>query len=181
MREAREAIRAVVREAQQAGSARAAETARAALDETARAALAALPGARAAPSRPPAPALQPGARVFVPSLSAEGRVLHAPDARGRVKVAVGALTLDVDVAELGGAAKRAGGAAGASARARAVVAASARGVVAQARPRGRARAHAIRTPRNTLDLRGHRADDVEDAVVEPISIAPRSRAARRSS
>ena len=164
VREAREAIRAVVREAQQAGSARAAEAARARLDETARAALEAFP-VPVAPATPPAPALQPGARVFVPSMSAEGRVLHAPDARGRVKVTVGALTLDVDVAELGGtstspaaAPERRNPRSSSTSRGRATtggVDAPAADLLAVTRP----------SAANTLDLRGHRADDVEDEVV----------------
>ncbi len=163
VREAREAIRAVVREAQQVGSARAAEAARLRLDETAREALAAFPAPAAAVAAAAAPALQPGARVFVPALSAEGRVLHAPDARGRVKVAVGALTLDVNPAELGAAGQPASGRAPArpapasrGARAVAVAAAApADDLIALARP----------ASSNTLDLRGHRADDVEAEVI----------------
>jgi DNA mismatch repair protein MutS2 len=162
VREAREAIRAVVREAQQAGSARAAEAARARLDETARAALDAFPAPPPA-ATPAAPALQPGARVFVPSLSAEGRVLHAPDARGRVKVAVGALTLDVDVAELGGAVAK-----GAPAKpARSPSSSSRAGAPVGNGDAPQADMLALTRPSaaNTLDLRGRRADDVEDEVV----------------
>ena len=164
VREAREAIRTVVREAQQAGSARAAEAARARLDETARAALEAFP-APPPVATPPAPALQPGARVFVPSLSAEGRVVHAPDARGRVKVAVGSLTLDVEVAELEGAAKSAASAKeGKSAR---PPSSSRTGAPAGNGDAPAADMLALTRPSaaNTLDLRGRRADDVEDEVV----------------
>jgi len=49
----------------------------------------------------PAPALTVGARVFVPAMDATGVVVKLPDARGRVKVTVGAITLDVDGATLG--------------------------------------------------------------------------------
>lgn len=168
VREAREAIRAVVREAQQAGSARAAEAARARLDETARAALEAFP-APAPASPPPAPTVQPGARVFVPSLSAEGRVLHAPDARGRVKVAVGALTLDVDVAELGGAAKSSSAAAPAASSSRKSARPSSSPVSMAASDGAASRADMLGLTKpnaaNTLDLRGRRADVVEDEVV----------------
>ena len=174
VREAREAIRTVVREAQQAGSSRAAEAARARLDETARVAMEAFP-APAPVSTPPAPALQPGARVFVPSMSAEGRVLHAPDARGRVKVAVGALTLDVDVADLGDAAKSPS----AAPQGKSAQSPASRGSArpswspsqgsATAGDRGASQADMLALTRpnaaNTLDLRGHRADDVEDEVV----------------
>jgi DNA mismatch repair protein MutS2 len=164
VREAREAIRAVVREAQQAGSARAAEAARARLDETARLALEAFPAPPPAVP-PPAPALQPGARVFVPSLSAEGRVLHAPDARGRVKVAVGALTLDVDVAELGGAAAK--GSPTKPARSSSPSSSSRFGAPGGDGDAPQADMLALTRPSatNTLDLRGRRADDVEDEVV----------------
>ena len=42
-----------------------------------------------------------GARVFVERLNADGVVLEPPDARGRAKVSVGAMTIDVTVDELG--------------------------------------------------------------------------------
>ncbi|HET6146267.1 MAG TPA: Smr/MutS family protein [Polyangia bacterium] len=167
-REAREAIRAIVREAQQAGSARAAEDARARLDSTARQALEKFPAPASALASSPPPTLQVGARVFVPSLSAEGRVLSPPDARGRLKVSVGSMTLDVDAAELsqakvgGGrpAASKAGrsapvGRSGPSATASATLqAAPPADLLAMTRP----------SPANTLDLRGHRADDAADEV-----------------
>src|SRR6185369_8458255 len=98
---AREALRAIVRQAQQAGTARAAEEARETLAVTAREALAGFPVAEPPPARPEPPSLAVGARVFVPSLGAEGRVVTAPDARGRVRVAVGALGVEVDRSELG--------------------------------------------------------------------------------
>ena len=165
VREAREAIRAVVREAQQAGSARAAEEARVRLDATAGEALAAFPAPAPAPVAPP-PALLPGARVFVPSLSAEGRVLHAPDAKGRVRVAVGALTIDVDLSELGASASGASASASASHRAgqRSPRVPGAAPAGAGAGPE-ETLALARQGPANTLDLRGHRADDVTEEVV----------------
>jgi DNA mismatch repair protein MutS2 len=159
VREAREAIRAVVREAQQAGSQRGAEEARARLDATAQAALAAFPAPPAPPPGPELPPLQPGARVYVPSLSAQGRVLHPPDARGRVKVAVGALTIDVDVADLGGAQPASSTAPGAAKR---------WGVgLAPRAPAPEEELLGVLRPAstNTLDLRGHRADDVREEVV----------------
>jgi DNA mismatch repair protein MutS2 len=109
--------------------------------------------------------LQPGARVFVPSLSAEGRVLHAPDARGRVKVAVGALTLDVDVAELGGAAAK--GSPTKPARSSSPSSSSRFGAPGGDGDAPQADMLALTRPSatNTLDLRGRRADDVEDEVV----------------
>ena len=81
VREAREAIRVIVKQAQEAGSARAAEAARTALAETAQAALRDLPSPPL-PVAPPIAALRVGARVRVPSLGAEGIVVKAPDDRG---------------------------------------------------------------------------------------------------
>jgi DNA mismatch repair protein MutS2 len=171
VRDAREAIRAVVRQAQQAGTARAAEEARAALEETAREALAAFPAAP--PPEPAAPAvLAVGARVKVPSLGAEGRVLAPPDARGRVRVAVGALTVEVDAQELAGAAARPPAAVPAwRASPRPAAPSSARPQptpAAQpapgAAPDDSGLGHARQTAQNTLDLRGLRADDVIGAV-----------------
>jgi DNA mismatch repair protein MutS2 len=171
VREAREAIKAIVRQAQQAGTARAAEEARVTLTEAARQALAAFPPA---PAPPPPRVPQPGERVFVPALGAEGRVVGAPDARGRVRVAVGALNLEVGLDELAASARPdrppsssstwrssssapARPSASSSGRSAASVAAiSAPG----APPSDEALGHARPTPQNTLDLRGHRADDV---------------------
>lgn len=98
VRDAREAIRAIVREAQNAGSARAAEMARRAVEATARAATADLPKEPPPPGEPAKIAM--GALVFVPSLKSDGVVVKMPDARGRVKVAIGALNFDIDAAEL---------------------------------------------------------------------------------
>ena len=124
-----------------------------------------------------------GARVRVPSLGgARALVAKAPDERGRLKVTVGKVTVDVHVSELGDAAaaggvrrpvwatarrsawRRGGRAAGEGAGGRAgrdgAGGAQAR---RQRRPKtawgGRFRRRA-----NTLDLRGQRADEVRDAV-----------------
>ena len=151
VREARAAIGAVVRDAQRAGTARAADEARTALADVAAEALARLPAPPPAPAAAPPPSLAPGARVFVPSMGAEGVVARAADARGRVKVTVGALSVEVDGAEL-----RKGGAAVAARRA------------ATASPmRGSGPDElsiAIQNASNTLDLRGQRADEALRAV-----------------
>jgi len=97
--ETRAALAAIVRGAQQAGTARAAESARAELGRVADEALAKLP-ARSTPPAPAPAATTVGARVFVERLGAQGIVAQAPDARGRAKVTVGALTVDVTVDEL---------------------------------------------------------------------------------
>jgi DNA mismatch repair protein MutS2 len=203
VREAREAIRAIVRQAQEAGSARAAEAARHALASTAEAALRQLPspavreggaagGALASPD-----ALKVGARVRVPALGgAGGTVVKPPDERGRLKVAVGKVTVDLHVSELGdaepggprgaatglGAAQQVasptamGGTGGAGvaamrrrpdirrAEARAAALAGDLPAPAAEAASSDAIAWAIQNDRNTLDLRGRRADDVIDAV-----------------
>jgi DNA mismatch repair protein MutS2 len=103
--------------------------------------------------------------VFVPSLSAEGRVLHAPDARGRVRVAVGSLTLDVDVGELGDATSK--GSPAKAARSMSPSSSTRAGASVGNTDAPQADLLALTRPSaaNTLDLRGRRADDVEDAVV----------------
>jgi DNA mismatch repair protein MutS2 len=152
VREARAAIAAVVRDAQRAGTARAAAEARTALADVAAEALARLPAPPVAPAKEPAPSLAVGARVFVPSMGAEGVVARAADARGRVKVAVGALTVELDAGEL-----RKG-----------TAAAAARRAVSSSGPvRGSAPDEltiAIQNATNTLDLRGQRADEALRAV-----------------
>jgi DNA mismatch repair protein MutS2 len=189
VREGREALRAIVREAQQVGTARAAEQARERLEAAAGEALAAFP-APEPPVAPTAAALQVGARVFVPSLAAEGRVVQPIDSRGRVKVTVGALSVDVawtelglpsgvsrgrvrepsqgsrqiDAAELGVAAG--GRRPGDSPRAGRGVPPHAAGLPPRAdAPGDDTLAHARPAPQNTLDLRGRRADDVIDELV----------------
>ncbi len=97
--EARAEIRGVVRRAQEAGTGRAAEAGREELGRVAAAALEKLPrpDAKAAVATP---ALAIGARVRVARLSAEGVVAQLPDARGRAKVTVGKMTLEVGADEL---------------------------------------------------------------------------------
>ena len=152
VRDAREALRAVVREAQRAGTARAAEAGRTAVADVAAAAIARLPKQplTVAPARPASLAV--GARVFVPSMGAQGVVVREADARGRVRVQVGSLTIDVDAAALAQ-----GATAAKAARASA--------------PAGHARGSApdelsivIQNATNTLDLRGQRADEALRAV-----------------
>jgi DNA mismatch repair protein MutS2 len=151
-REAREAMREIVREAQRAGTPRSADEAREAVERVAREALGRLPKApdKPAPERPPA--LEVGARVFVPSMGAEGVVTRGVDTRGRVKVSVGAISLEVAADELG------------------------KGAAAPKAKRAPAPAHALRgagpdelqiaiqTSTNTLDVRGQRADECLRAV-----------------
>ena len=195
VREAREAIRAIVRQAQEAGSARAAEAARVALAETAGAALRQLPdGASTADGGgvgvAAAARLRVGDEVRVPALgAAKGTVVKPPDDRGRLKVTVGKVTVDLHVSELGpdtagprGSGAPPGSARGgapdpsvsrrrpdirrAEARAAALAGAPAApsGDGAGAAASGDAMTWAIQNAANTLDLRGRRADDVLDAV-----------------
>jgi DNA mismatch repair protein MutS2 len=186
VREAREAIRAIVRQAQEAGSARAAEAARQALATTAEAALRQLPSpplreGAAAGALGGADALKVGARVRVPALGgAGGTVVKPPDERGRLKVAVGKVTVDLHVSELGeaeaggprGPATGLGGAQPAARRRPEIRRAEARAAALAGDQPGAAAeaassdaiAWAIQNDRNTLDLRGRRADDVIDAV-----------------
>jgi DNA mismatch repair protein MutS2 len=98
--ETRAALAQVVREAQQAGSARAAEAGRAELERIAAAALARLP-APAKPTPDASASLRAGARVFVQRLNADGVVIEPPDGRGRARVSVGAMTIEVTADELG--------------------------------------------------------------------------------
>jgi DNA mismatch repair protein MutS2 len=151
VREARAALAAIVRDAQRAGTARAAAEARTALADAAAEALARLPAPPSAPAAEPPP-LTPGARVFVPSMGAEGVVARAADARGRVKVTVGSLTVELD-----GAALRKGAAAAAARRA-----GGAAGPVRGGGPDELS--IVIQTATNTLDLRGRRADEAVSAV-----------------
>jgi DNA mismatch repair protein MutS2 len=152
VREARASLRAIVRDAQRAGTARAADDARGALDAAATAALARLPAAPPVVAPAPPTSLAVGARVFVPSMGAQGVVARAADARGRVKVTVGALTVEVDAADLGQGA--------AAAKARRAVAPA--GAVRGSGPDELA--IAIQNATNTLDLRGQRADEALRAV-----------------
>jgi DNA mismatch repair protein MutS2 len=178
VREAREAIRAIVRRAQEEGSARAAEAARTALAETARVALRALPAAPEPPALPAA-TWRVGARVRVRPLGADGVIVQAPDDRGRLKVSVGKVTVDVTVKDLGDASDGGGARAlapstavsrrpdirRANARAAALAGAGgATGAVSADGPGDDSLGWAVPSAANTLDLRGQRADDVRDAV-----------------
>jgi DNA mismatch repair protein MutS2 len=153
VREAREALGAIVREAQRAGTAQAAAEGRAALAAAAAEALAKLPKPAQAPAREAAPSLEPGTRVFVPSMGAEGVVARAADARGRVKVTVGSLTVEIDGADL-----RRGAAAAAARRSVGAHGGPVRGAVADEL------SIVIQNATNTLDLRGQRADEALRAV-----------------
>ncbi|HVZ72119.1 MAG TPA: Smr/MutS family protein [Polyangia bacterium] len=147
VREAREAMRAIVRDAQRAGTPQSADEAREAVERVAREALGRLPRAPDKPAPEKPPALEVGARVFVPSLGAEGVVTRGLDTRGRVRVSVGALSLEVAADELGK------GAAAAKAK---------RGGVTTPALRGSGPDElqiAIQTPNNTVDVRGQRADE----------------------
>jgi DNA mismatch repair protein MutS2 len=99
--DAREALRAIVREAQSANTSRAAEAARAAVTRAGDEAKARMTLPDAEPeARPPAPRLEPGARVFVERLGKAGILAQAPDGRGRAKVTMGAMTVEVAADEL---------------------------------------------------------------------------------
>lgn len=170
-REAREQIRAIVRDAQAAGTMRAAEAARAELATATRDALERLPAP--APPQANAEMLAPiaiGQRVRVPALGANGVVVTGADERGRVKVSAGALTVEVAVADL--KPPTAGADARSSRHDRRRAAAEARGGGRPSPPPPVAVAAdseslpwAMPTAVNTLDLRGRRADDVLDEVV----------------
>ncbi|HXJ20887.1 MAG TPA: Smr/MutS family protein, partial [Polyangia bacterium] len=100
--DAREALRVIVREAQAANTSRAAEAARAAVTRAGDEAKARLaPPAEEEPApRPAAPKLEPGSRVFVERLGKDGVLAQAPDSRGRAKVTVGAMTVEVAADDL---------------------------------------------------------------------------------
>ena len=153
--EAREEIRGVVRRAQEAGTSRAAEAAREQLGRVAEATLAKLPRPDAKPAVE-APPLEIGARVHVERLGAAGVVAQLPDARGRAKVTVGKMTVEVGADALrpiAGSARAAQRAAAAAAPGMRAAASSeeALALVSQAS-----------TP--TVDLRGQTGDDALAAV-----------------
>lgn len=168
-RDARERIRAIVRDAQAAGTMRAAEAARAEVATAAREALDRLPLPKPPSSGPEAPvAIAVGQRVRVPALGLAGVVATPVDERGRVKVSAGALTVEVAAADLrpptgamdAGPSRHERRRAAAAARDRpASPAAAAVAVDPESLP------WAVPTAANTLDLRGRRADDVLDEVV----------------
>jgi DNA mismatch repair protein MutS2 len=153
--EARGEIREVVRRAQEAGTSRAAEAGREGLWRVAALALSKLPR----PEAPPAvatPTLEIGARVRVERLGADGVLAQLPDGRGRAKVTVGKMTVEVGADELRPVAsppRRAARAAAAEAAARAPgVSEDALALVSQ-------------SSSPTVDLRGQTGDDAL-AVVE---------------
>jgi DNA mismatch repair protein MutS2 len=98
--ETRAALKAIVRQAQEAGTGRAAEAARAEIDRVAAGVHASLPAAEAAPPPAAATTWKPGMRVFVERMGAEGVLADVPDARGRARVTLGKLTVDVAADEL---------------------------------------------------------------------------------
>jgi DNA mismatch repair protein MutS2 len=100
--EARAEIRAVVRRAQEAGTGRAAEAARQELERVGADAVAKLPKPETPAPASPAPSapLAAGAPVFIERLGAEGVLVQPPDARGRAKVALGSMTVEVGADEL---------------------------------------------------------------------------------
>jgi len=96
--------------------------------------------------------------VFVPSLGAKGVVAAGAAGRGRVKVTVGAMTVEVDAAELEQGAEKGG-----AGKTRAAAAAPG-GSAAHSSPPEDPLALATPSAGNTLDLRGTRADDALGAV-----------------
>jgi DNA mismatch repair protein MutS2 len=155
--ETRAALSEIVREAQQARTSRAAEAGRVAVDKVAAEALARLPS----PPTPVAPVLDlaAGARVFVQRLNADGVVIDPPDARGRARVSVGAMTVEVTADELGPpktTAREAARSQGAKAQRRAQADAPA--------PQGDELALVAATPKRTVDVRGQNGDDALAAI-----------------
>jgi DNA mismatch repair protein MutS2 len=153
--EAREEIRGVVRRAQEAGTSRAAEAAREQLGRVAEATLAKLPRPDAKPAVE-APPLALGARVHVERLGAAGVVAQLPDARGRAKVTVGKMTVEVGADEL----RPMAGSARAAQRTAAAAAPGARA----AAPSEDALALVSQASTPTVDLRGQTGDDALAAV-----------------
>jgi len=153
--EAREEIRGVVRRAQEAGTSRAAEAAREQLGRVAEATLAKLPRPDAKPAVE-APPLEIGARVHVERLGAAGVVAQLPDARGRAKVTVGKMTVEVGADAL----RPIAGSARAAQRAAAAAAPGMRGAASS--EEALALVSQASTP--TVDLRGQTGDDALAAV-----------------
>ncbi len=156
--DAHEALRAIVREAQAANTSRAAEAARAAVTRAGDEAKARLtpPGEPEAAPRPAPPKLEPGAQVFVERLGKNGVLAQMPDARGRAKVTVGALTVEVAAEEL-----RPAKGGGQKPRAEA----ARKPAAAEARPPGADDPLALVSPSgNTLDVRGRDGDEAIAAL-----------------
>jgi DNA mismatch repair protein MutS2 len=156
--EAREEIRGVVRRAQEGGTARAAEAGREELARVGAAALAKLPRPDAA-AVVETPALELGARVRVERLGANGVVAQLPDGRGRAKVTVGKMTVEVGADELRPIAGPPRQAARAAASAKEAAAAP-----REARSSDDALALVSQGSSPTADLRGQTGDDALAAV-----------------
>jgi DNA mismatch repair protein MutS2 len=111
--------------------------------------------------RLPAPKLEPGVQVFVERLGKNGVIAQAPDARGRAKVTVGALTVEVDAEELRPA-KGAGQTGGQKSRG----AGGHKPAPEDARPPGADDPLALVSPSggHTLDVRGRDGDDAIAAL-----------------
>ena len=151
--EAREEIRGVVRRAQGAGTSRAAEAGREELARVGAEALAKLPRPDAAPVVE-TPSLAVGARVRVDRLGADGVVAQLPDGRGRVRVTVGKMTIEVGADELRLVA----------APNRQATRAAAAGTSRDAGPSEDALALVSQGTSPTVDLRGQTGDDALAAV-----------------
>ncbi len=157
--EAREEIRGVVRRAQEGGTGRAAEAGREELARVGAQALAKLPRPDA-PALVETPPLELGARVRVERLGANGVIAQLPDARGRAKVTVGKMTVEVGADEL----RPVAGPPRAVAR---VAAAAAKGTgtpARESRPSDDALALVSQGSSPTADLRGQTGDDALAAV-----------------
>jgi DNA mismatch repair protein MutS2 len=154
--ETRAALARIVRDAQQAGNARGAEAGRGELERVAAEALARLPAPPKAAAA--ATALSAGARVFVERLNADGVVLEPPDGRGRAKVSVGAMTIEVTADELQPAKTTAREAA------RARQAKPQRAMPVETSASGDDLALIAATPRRTIDVRGQNGDEALAAL-----------------
>ena len=157
--EARAALKAIVRQAQEAGTGRAAEAARGDIDRVAAGVHDSLPAAETATPQPAAESWKPGMRVFVERMGAEGVLADVPDARGRARVTLGKLTVDVAADELRPAAAPAR-------RMERARRAEARAETGQAAGGGGADSLALVSPGSgrTLDLRGQSGDEALAAL-----------------
>jgi DNA mismatch repair protein MutS2 len=165
LRRLREAAARTTKELQQAPSLQAAQEAIKRLDEikadsraAARVAGGVPAGAVSADAPPPLSLLTPGVRVRSLSMDREGRVSGEPDSRSRVRVAFGAFSVQLPAEDLrlvaGGGEKR---------RPKPVPAPEPEG------PREGAAGDVPFTPqtdRNTLDLRGRRVEEAQQALPE---------------
>jgi len=157
--EARAALKAIVRQAQEAGTGRAAEAARGDIDRVAAGVHDSLPAAETATAQPATESWKPGMRVFVERMGAEGVLADVPDARGRARVTLGKLTVDVAADELRPAAAPAR-------RVERARRAEARAETGQPAGGGGADSLALVSPGSgrTLDLRGQSGDEALAAL-----------------